>query len=185
MTVQGLILAGGQGTRMGGVDKGLQVWRGQALVSYPLHALEDICDSTLISCNRNLETYQTLAHAVVEDQAPDFQGPLSGLVSSLKEVSSEWLLVSPCDTPLVTKQDFQSLLEKAKSSPEHKLFALMAVEKAHPLHALIHRSVFPGIVLAFNEGQRSVFRVFKQLGVEWVDVDERHMKNFNALAQLD
>lgn len=185
MTIQGLILAGGQGSRMGGVDKGLQLWRGQPLVIYPLNVLAALCESVLISCNRNLERYQALVDETVEDRAPDFQGPLSGLVSALDGVTSDWLLVSPCDTPLVTTEDFQSLLEKAEANPDKRLFALTSAEKSHPLHALIHRRLYPDIISAFKDGQRSAFRVFKQLGVEWVRVDERHMMNFNALEQLN
>ncbi|WP_284379470.1 molybdenum cofactor guanylyltransferase MobA [Litoribrevibacter albus] len=185
MEIQGLILAGGQASRMGGVDKGLQLWNDQWLVRYPLKALEGLCGGILISCNRNLDRYLTLVDEIVEDQASDYQGPLSGLVSAIERIRAEWLLVSPCDTPLVTTSDFEQLLQAATQAPDHHLFALSDDEKSHPLHCLIHRSLFSEITAAFNDGERSVFRVFKRLGVIWVETDKAHMRNVNALEQLN
>ncbi len=183
--IQGLILAGGQGSRMGGVDKGLELWQEQPLVSYPLSAMSPLCSDILISCNRNSERYLALVKRVVLDKAPDYQGPLSGLVSALDQVTADWLLVSPCDTPKVTTSDFQRLLAAAESLPDQTLFALTDEHKSHPLHCLIHRSLFAEIAAAFEAGQRSVFKVFKALNVMWISTEAARMSNFNALEQLD
>jgi molybdopterin-guanine dinucleotide biosynthesis protein A len=186
-SVQGLILAGGQGSRMGGVDKGLQEWQGQPLVSYALSAMACLCDQVIISCNRNVDIYQKLADHTVMDLCPGFEGPLSGLVSVFGKITSDWVLVSPCDTPNVTAMEYQLLIARAEKgvagiSTPAVIYALKGEEKDHPLHCLIHRSAFEDIEKAFQAGQRSVYRVFNRLGVEWLMVtDEARMLNVNSL----
>ncbi|GAA3923324.1 molybdenum cofactor guanylyltransferase MobA [Litoribacillus peritrichatus] len=179
MDITGLILAGGQGSRMGGVDKGLVHWQQRPLVSYCLAALKPLCTTLLISCNRNQDQYALMSGNIVSDQNPDFQGPLSGLVSAFPLVQSEWLMVAPCDTPKITSELMALLTSQASDAG---IYALKGERKDHPLHCLIHRTAFSSIEMAFNEGKRSVYRVFNDLSVEWVDVPEESlMANINAL----
>lgn len=183
MNLQGVILAGGQGSRMGGADKGLQSYKKKPLVCYALEALSPLCDSVIISCNRNHDRYSALGdNILVSDQAAGFHGPLSGLVSCFAKVESDWLLVSPCDTPLVPVDAFNLLLEARKAHVDDKLFALTEPAKDHPLHCLIHRSLFSEISDAFEQGKRSVYRVFNGLGVRWIEVPEPlWMANINRI----
>ncbi len=180
--VQGLVLAGGQGSRMGGVDKGLQEWQSKPLVGYCLSALVPLCHSVFISCNRNSNKYSLLADDVIPDLVEGFQGPLSGLVSAFPHVTADWLLIVPCDTPLITADLLSLLLEETKNSPDKVIFALAGEDKDHPLHSLIHKSAFASVCSAFDEGKRSAYRVFNSIGVEWVLVpDETQMANINTL----
>jgi molybdenum cofactor guanylyltransferase len=97
--VSAVILAGGQGSRMGGADKGLINYRGRPLVEWVLEVLAPQVDDIVISANRNLERYATYGRRVLPDTLPDFPGPLAGVLAAMLGVQSEWLLVVPCDTP--------------------------------------------------------------------------------------
>lgn len=94
-----VILAGGQGRRMGGADKGLLDYRGRPLVEWVLDALAPQVGEIVISANRNLDRYAAYGRRVLPDTLPDFPGPLAGVLAALEAVKAEWLLVAPCDTP--------------------------------------------------------------------------------------
>ena len=94
-----VILAGGQGRRMGGADKGLVEYRGRPLIEWVLAALAPQVGEIVISANRNLERYAAYGRRVLPDTLPDFPGPLAGVLAALQAVTADWLLVVPCDTP--------------------------------------------------------------------------------------
>lgn len=94
-----VILAGGAGRRMGGADKGLVAYQGRPLVEWVLDAVTPQVDEVVISANRNLERYARYGRRVLPDVLPDFPGPLAGVLAALDAVRTDWLLVTPCDTP--------------------------------------------------------------------------------------
>jgi molybdopterin-guanine dinucleotide biosynthesis protein A len=98
-TITGLVLAGGRGQRMGGVDKGLQLYRGRALVDHALARLSPQVRETMISANRNVEVYATKAARVLVDADEGFPGPLAGILAGLRASPTPWLAVVPCDVP--------------------------------------------------------------------------------------
>ena len=97
--VAAVILAGGQGRRMGGADKGLIDYQGRPLIEWVLAALAPQVEEIVISANRNLERYAAYGRRVLPDTLPDFPGPLAGVLAALQAVTADWLLVVPCDTP--------------------------------------------------------------------------------------
>ena len=99
--ITGLILAGGRGQRLGGVDKGLQPWRGRPLVDHALARLAPQVREVMISANRNAALYATRAARVLPDASDDFPGPLAGILAGLRAAATPWLAVVPCDSPLL------------------------------------------------------------------------------------
>lgn len=97
--ITGVVLAGGRGRRMGGVDKGLMPFRGQPLALWALHALEGIADTVLISANRHREVYETLGYPVIADLTDSFDGPLAGVLSAMRSAETAYVMVVPCDSP--------------------------------------------------------------------------------------
>ncbi|MFT4242257.1 MAG: molybdenum cofactor guanylyltransferase MobA [Acidovorax sp.] len=95
--ITGLVLAGGQGTRMGGVDKGLQAFRGQPLALHALRRLQPQVGALMFSANRNLPAYQAFGAPVWPDEGGE--GPLAGFLAGLAHCATPWLLTVPCDTP--------------------------------------------------------------------------------------
>jgi len=97
--ITGLILAGGQGSRLGGVDKGLQVFENQALVQHALQRLTPQVGRVMVSANRNLDVYQRLGVPVWPDATTGYEGPLAGFLSGLSHCETPYLLTVPCDSP--------------------------------------------------------------------------------------
>jgi molybdopterin-guanine dinucleotide biosynthesis protein A len=97
--ITGLILAGGRGSRMGGIDKGLQPYRGQTLVAHALERLGPQVGTLMVNANRNLERYQALGVPVWSDEMPDYAGPLAGMLAGLAHCETALLATVPCDTP--------------------------------------------------------------------------------------
>jgi molybdopterin-guanine dinucleotide biosynthesis protein A len=97
--VAAVILAGGEGRRMGGADKGLLEYQGYPLIEWALTALTPQVEEVVISANRNLDAYAAYGRRVLPDTLPDYPGPLAGVLAALDAVTADWLLVTPCDTP--------------------------------------------------------------------------------------
>ena len=98
--ITGLVLAGGRGSRMGGVDKGLQNFRGLPLALHTLMRLQMQVGATLVNANRNLAAYESFGAPVWPDASNDYAGPLAGFLTGLEHCETPWLLTVPCDTPL-------------------------------------------------------------------------------------
>jgi len=97
----GLVLAGGQGRRMGGVDKGLQPLRGRPLMQHVIDRLRPQVDSVLINANQNLERYAEFGCPVVPDRVGGFAGPLAGLDAGLHATDAPMIVTVPCDSPFL------------------------------------------------------------------------------------
>lgn len=134
--IHALVLAGGRGSRMGGVDKGLQLLEGRPLVAHVIERLAPQAQTLLISANRNLDRYAAFGHCVLADPPGfEFAGPLAGMLAALDAIPDEtWLLTAPCDAPSLPADLAQRLLVAA--TPHGLAFARAARE--HPTHALLH-----------------------------------------------
>jgi molybdenum cofactor guanylyltransferase len=101
--ITGVLLAGGRGSRMGGLDKGLQLYNGMPLAKHAIQQLQPQVGTLLINANRNLDIYQTwgvqFSADVVVDELADFAGPLAGFLVGLKHCKTPFLVTVPCDTP--------------------------------------------------------------------------------------
>ncbi len=97
--ITGLVLTGGRGSRMGGVDKGLQLHRGQPLAQHALQRLRPQVGALMINANRNLDAYRAMGVPVWPDPIDGFAGPLAGLLAGLAQAQTDWLASVPCDSP--------------------------------------------------------------------------------------
>jgi molybdopterin-guanine dinucleotide biosynthesis protein A len=97
--ITGLVLAGGRGSRMGGVDKGLQLHRGVPLALHALQRLRPQVRRLMLNANRNLAAYQAMDVPVWPDEITDFPGPLAGMLAGLEHCATPYLATVPCDTP--------------------------------------------------------------------------------------
>lgn len=98
-SITGVILAGGQARRMGGVDKGQVLFRGKPLVEHVIERIVEQVDDIIISANREQQRYSKLGYRVVADALENFQGPLAGLQAAARYAQSEYMLVVACDMP--------------------------------------------------------------------------------------
>ena len=97
--ITGLVLAGGRGSRMGGVDKGLQNHLGMPLALHCLLRLQLQVGSAMVNANRNLGAYESMGVPVWPDTQADFAGPRAGMLVGLEHCETPWLVTVPCDTP--------------------------------------------------------------------------------------
>ncbi|WP_034435084.1 molybdenum cofactor guanylyltransferase MobA [Candidatus Contendibacter odensensis] len=97
----GVLLAGGRAERMGGHDKGLLPLAGEPLITHSLRRLQPQVAELLISANRHLELYQRFGCQVVSDSDRDFRGPLAGILAALRVARTPYVLIAPCDSPLL------------------------------------------------------------------------------------
>jgi molybdopterin-guanine dinucleotide biosynthesis protein A len=97
--ITGLVLAGGRGSRMGGVDKGLQDHLGVPLALHALRRLTPQVGKVMINANRNLASYASMGVPVWPDEVPDYAGPLAGMLAGLTHCETAYLATVPCDTP--------------------------------------------------------------------------------------
>ena len=97
--ITGLVLAGGRGSRMGGVDKGLQMHRGRPLAMQALLRLQPQVGALMVNANRNLADYAAMGAPVWPDALADCPGPLAGFLAGLVHCRTPYLVTVPCDTP--------------------------------------------------------------------------------------
>lgn len=151
--ITGLILAGGRGSRMGGVDKGLQNFNGIPLALHTLMRLGPQVESVMINANRNLSAYESFGSAVWPDASADFAGPLSGFLVGLERAETPYVLTVPCDTPrlpldlaerlseALVREDADIAMAAAPETDEHghaevrtqPVFCLMKIELSESL----------------------------------------------------
>lgn len=127
--ITGLLLAGGRGARMGGVDKGLQPFHGEPLALHAIRRLHPQVGALMINANRNRAAYEAFGAPVWPDSLADYPGPLAGFLSGLEHCATPWLLTVPCDTPLFPL-DLAARLAEAASVEGAEIAMVSAPEAA-------------------------------------------------------
>ena len=173
-----LLLAGGRGQRMGGKDKGLVEWHGKPLVAWLQHVARPLTDDLLISCNRNQDLYAAFADRLVGDHETGFPGPLAGIRAGLAAARHRWLLVLPCDAPLIDTTLLLDLYNMARQTPDTPVMVRRA-EQWEPLFCVIPLNLAAAIETAWQAGERSNWRILLKLGARSLDLQEDDMRLAN------
>jgi len=191
--ITGLLLAGGRGMRMGGVDKGLQTLHGEPLAAHVLRRLAPQTGALLISANRHPETYAALGAPfgakVVADTLDGFPGPLAGLLAGLRTAGTAYVLSAPCDSPWLPTE-LAIRLAHALDSSEADI-ATAATSDAHgqlsphPVFALLRTGLADDLSAFLDAGERKVRAWYaRHKTVEVIFTDERAFYNINSLQEL-
>lgn len=203
----GWLLAGGEGRRVGGQDKGLLPWRGRPMGDHVLAAMAPQVGGLGIVANRHADRYRALlthhasgtAHPVAEPPAPTslgvhaddpglppFSGPLAGMLTAMAATPQEWIWFLPCDMPRLPGDVLATLWRAA-----HRDGADVAVpctpdgldgSRHHWVCALMHKRVRPTLQTAFISGERKVGHLIARC--KWTSVsfaDAAGFANFNTL----
>ena len=181
----GLVLAGGQGSRMGGVDKGLQPFRGKPMVAHVIERLAPQVDEILINANRNPADYERFGHRVIADEIEGFAGPLAGFERGLAHASRDLVVTVPCDSPFLPL-DLVARLHAAMGRADAQIAYARTGEQAHPVFCLMRRGVHASLREFLSSGQRKIDKWFAQLrGVEVAFDDEAEaFLNINTREEL-
>ena len=183
MNVSGIILAGGLGRRMGGVDKGLQLLHGKPMIEHVLARLAPQVDDIVINANQNQERYAAFGHRVVPDEISGFAGPLAGLHAGLRAVAQPLAVTVPCDSPFLPA-DLVSRLQSRLGNND--LAVAKTGEQPHPVFALVRRSVVDNLQSFLAGGGRKIDAWYAALRVIEVQFDDEAdaFRNINTLEEL-
>jgi molybdopterin-guanine dinucleotide biosynthesis protein A len=191
--ITGLVLAGGRGMRMGGLDKGLQTLHGEPLAAHVLKRLAPQTGALLISANRHPDTYRNLGAAfgarVLADTLPGFPGPLAGLLAGLRGAGTEYVLSAPCDTPGLPVE-LAGRLAQALHSEQADIATVSTADaegnvSLHPVFALLRTSLADDLATFLEAGERKVRAWYaRHKTAEVAFTDERAFYNINSLQEL-
>ena len=170
--VTGLILAGGQGRRMGGVDKGLQPLRGRPLVAWVLERLKPQVAEVLINANQNQPEYAKLGCRVIGDEIGGFAGPLAGLHAGLKANVHPFLVTVPCDSPFLPT-DLVRRLHAALVASHADLAVAKTGQQPHPVFSLVRESLLHHLTGFLEGGGRKIDAWYASLKVIEVAFDDQ------------
>ena len=183
--ISSVILAGGQGLRMDGVDKGLIEFRGLPLVAHVASVIESQVDKIYISANRSFDSYASYGE-VISDDLLGFQGPLAGISKALKVCSTKYLLVLPCDSPLVDSELIDDLIRRMKQK-DADICVAHDGSIMHATFALMKSNLGKSLEHFLNDGGRKMALWYRQQNLERVDVSDRLvvLTNINKPEDLD
>jgi molybdenum cofactor guanylyltransferase len=186
--ISGLILAGGRGSRMGHVDKGLQQFRGLPMAQHVLQRLAPQVASLMINANQNLLAYQCLGLAVWPDELGGFAGPLAGLQTGLLHCDTPYLVTAPCDSPFVPTDLVERLAQGLVQQEADLAVALTgsgATRQVHPVFCLAKTTLLPHLTAYLQNGGRKFDGWYASLKVAEVAFDdEAAFRNINTLDDL-
>ena len=166
--ITGLILAGGRGSRMGGVDKGLQNHLGMPLAMHALLRLQPQVGHLMINANRNLGAYDSMGVPVWPDagaSAESYPGPLAGFLAGLEHCETPWLVTVPCDTPnfpadLVARLAAALVAEGAEMAmaATRESGQVQVQVQVQPVFCLMAATLIESLVVFTQSGQRKIDR---------------------------
>jgi molybdopterin-guanine dinucleotide biosynthesis protein A len=195
--ITGLVLAGGRGSRMGGVDKGLQSFNGTPLALHAVLRLGMQVGEVMVNANRNLSAYESFGVPVWPDGLADYAGPLAGFLTGLERCETPYLLTVPCDTPLFPL-DLARRLAHALAAEDAEIAMVSAPEsdpgappalRPQPVFCLLRATLLESLVRFTKEGGRKIDRWTGQHRTVLVPFDRpgdhsHAFFNANTLAEL-
>ena len=189
LDITGIVLAGGQGSRMGGVDKGLQPFRGKPMAAHAIERLAPQVDELLVNANRNPEAYAGFGHRVIADEIPGFAGPLAGFERGLAHASGRLVVTVPCDSPFLPL-DLVARLRAALEAKQAQIAVAKTGGQAHPVFCLMRREVHASLERFLANGERKIDKWYASLAVIEVPFDDeadafRNINTREELSQLE
>ena len=183
--VTGIVLAGGQGRRMGGVDKGLVDLAGRPMVAHAIERLAPQVATIVINANQNIGRYAALGFAVVRDDVGDFAGPLAGLHAGLGQVTTRYAVTVPCDSPFLPL-DLVARLAAALTAGDAELAVARTFDQPHPVFALVDAAVRDHLGAFLSAGGRKIDAWYASLRVAEAAFDDcaDAFRNINTRDEL-
>ena len=183
--ITGLILAGGRGSRMGSVDKGLQFFKGKPMVAHVLARFQPQVDEILINANRSIEDYEKFGFQVIPDAIDGFAGPLAGLHIGMIHAAHPLVATVPCDSPFLPL-DLIARLAAAMQKSNADLAVAKTFDQPHPVFCLVKASLAPHLQAFLESGQRKIDKWYATLKIVEVQFDDEEdaFSNINTIDEL-
>jgi len=177
-----IILAGGEGKRVGGVDKGLLEYRGKPLIEHVIEKVSPQVDDIVISANRNTKRYQLYSQKVITDESEQYLGPLAGINAALTHCQHDRVLIVACDTPFLPSDIIHRFLSKQSGTHLH----IASTNNQLQLVMLIHKDLHDSIAHSLGEGQLRLMQWAISQKPEVIEFENGSaFKNFNYNDDLD
>ena len=164
-TITGLVLAGGLGSRMGRIDKGLALLDGQPMAGHVLARLRPQVGPLIINANQNLDDYARFGPPVVCDRLEGFAGPLAGLEAGLAACTTPYLVSAPCDSPFLPP-DLVIRLADTLTAARASIAVARTGDQLHPVFSLMRRDALADLQAFLRAGGRRMERWLQRL--RWV-----------------
>ncbi len=183
--VTGIVLAGGMGRRMGGVDKGLVLLEGRPMVEHVLARLSAQVGTVIINANQNIERYAKFGRAVCPDTIGGFAGPLAGLHAGLSQAATSHVVTVPCDSPFLPL-DLVARLAAGMAGASAQIAVAKTFAQPHPVFALVSRDVLPHLTEFLSAGGRKIDAWYASLALVEVAFDDEAdaFRNINTAEEL-
>jgi len=180
--ITGVVLAGGQGRRMGGVDKGLQLLRGKPMAQWAIERLAPQVDEIIINANQNLEKYRGFG-TVITDEISGFAGPLAGLHAGMKAARHPLVVTVPCDSPFLP---FDLVFRLNNDLKENDVAVAKTGDPAHPVFALVRKDCLANLERFLAGGGRKIDAWYGALKFVEVPFDDEAdaFRNINTREEL-
>lgn len=162
-----IILAGGEGKRFDHKDKGLIKLNQKPMIEHITDRIKDQVDDIVISANRNIDSYKQFSNKVIKDKNNNFFGPLAGVLSCIPECKHEWILVTPCDTPLLP----DNLVNRLNKTDDYKLVVAKS-QQQRQLIFLMHKSLKENLNEFLLQGH--------QKAMSWIELQNPKVITFST-----
>lgn len=160
-----VILAGGKGNRIGGNKPFMKLW-GKSLIFYVLEAASRVADDVIVVVGKEEESrFESLTHRNVKVVGDIISGggPLIGVYSGLKHLTSEYTIVLPCDSPFIQVEMLRYLISIAGRAD----------------------AVIPQWPNGYIEPLHSVYNVSATLKASQAAIEEEDFKISNMIERLE
>lgn len=180
-----IILAGGEGKRVGGQDKGLITYKDKTLTQHVINTVKSQCDEIIISANRNIKNYQTYGYKVISDSADHYLGPLAGIAAALPHCKNDWVLIVPCDMPFLPSDIIETLSSGMSSDmindiTDHNICIAETNDRLQ-LVLLINKKLQPSLAQSLQNNQLRLMQWVKSQQPLISNYSESsYFKNFNS-----
>lgn len=148
----GAVLAGGQGTRLGGVRKALLTFPdGKTLIARSLGVLGGLFPQTIVIANE-VAPYVLYGSPIVGDPIAD-RGAPGGLFGALSAAKTPWLFLAACDMPALDPRVIEAIArrrEKARGA-----VVVTRDGRPEPLHAFWSTGILPALETLLKNGEPS------------------------------
>jgi molybdenum cofactor guanylyltransferase len=183
--ITALILAGGRGSRMGSVDKGLQLFKGKPMVAHSIERMAPQADEIIINANRSINEYAAFGHRVIADAIDGFAGPLAGLHVGMMHATTPLIVTAPCDSPFLPL-DLVARLLLVMEKENADLAVAKTFDQVHPVFCLVKREREPHLRAFLETGQRKIDKWYATLKVVEVQFDDQEgaFANINTEEEL-
>lgn len=181
-----IILSGGRATRMDGLDKGLVMLQNKPLVKHIIERIKPQTNELLINANREIQQYKTFNLPILQDDDPDYIGPLAGFSLGLTHCKYDYLLTTPCDSPMLPN-DLANRLMESLINKSAEIAVAKSAGNSHPVFSLMKKSVLPSLIAYIHSGGRKVSawqKSLRYIEVEFDDCSEAFI-NLNTFEELN